>query len=99
MPVFVFPSLYEGFGLTVLEALNIGTPAIVSKTASLPEVGRDAVLYFDPEDVQDMMMVIKNVLQNEELRAELRRRGAERAKAFEWKNFVKKTLNIAENLG
>jgi len=95
--IFVFPSLYEGFGLAVLEAMNMGTPVIASKISSLPEVGRDAILYFDPRDIQDMAMVIKNVLQNEHLRTELKRRGKERAQTFDWKNFVKKLLGIIEN--
>jgi len=92
--MFVFPSLYEGFGLPVLEAMNVGTPVITSKKASLPEIGRDAVLYFNPEDVQDMAMVMKNVLLNENIRTELKRRGKERAKDFEWKKFVKKLFGI-----
>jgi glycosyltransferase involved in cell wall biosynthesis len=96
--VFVFPSFYEGFGLPVLEAMNVGIPVITSKKASLPEVGRDAVLYFNPEDVQDMAMVMKNVLLNENIRTELKRRGRERAKNFEWKKFVKKLFGIINNI-
>jgi glycosyltransferase involved in cell wall biosynthesis len=95
--VFVFPSLYEGFGLAVLEAMNIGTPVIASRVSSLPEVGRDAILYFDPEDIQDIAMVIKNVLQNENLKSELKRRSKERAASFDWKNFVRKLSGIIEN--
>lgn len=92
--VFVFPSLYEGFGLPVLEAMNVGTPTIVSKKASLPEIGRDAVLYFDPENVQDMAMVLKNILSNKNIRTELKQRGKDRAKMFNWKNFSNKLFGI-----
>ncbi len=92
--IFVFPSLYEGFGLPMLEAMNVGTPAIVSKKASLPEIGRDAVLYFDPENVQDMAMVLKNVLSNKNIRTELKQRGKDRAKMFNWKNFSNKLFGI-----
>jgi glycosyltransferase involved in cell wall biosynthesis len=96
--VFVYPSLYEGFGLPVLEAMNVGTPVITSKKSSLPEVGRDAVLYCDPEDINDIAMVIRNVLLNEHLRDELRRRGKERAKNFSWEKFAEKMFGIIENI-
>jgi len=96
--LFVYPSLYEGFGLPVLEAMAIGTPVITSKTTSLPEVGRDSVLYCDPTDVQDIAMTIKNALLNKKLRTTLSVRGKERAQNFSWDNFVEKMLNIIENL-
>jgi glycosyltransferase involved in cell wall biosynthesis len=96
--MFVFPSLYEGFGLPILEAMNVGTPVAASKRTSLPEIGRDAVLYFDPEDMQDMAMVMKNILQNKDLRDELSRRGKERAKTFNWELFVKKLNGIIKNV-
>lgn len=96
--VFVYPSLYEGFGLPVLEAMNMGTPVIASKKSSLPEVGRDAVLYCDPKDTSDIMMVLRNVILNEHIREELRRRGKERAKNFSWESFVKKLFGIIEKI-
>lgn len=96
--VFVYPSLYEGFGLPVLEAMNAGTPVIASKKSSLPEVGRDAVLYCNPEDTSDIMMVLRNVILHSHLRDELRRRGKERAKNFSWENFLEKIFGIIENL-
>lgn len=92
--IFVYPSRYEGFGLPVLEAMNAGTPVIASKKSSLPEVGRDAVLYCNPEDVHDIAMVMRNVLSNEHLRGELRKRGKERAQNFSWEKFVEKLFNI-----
>jgi glycosyltransferase involved in cell wall biosynthesis len=93
--LFVYPSLYEGFGLPILEAMNQGVPAIASKRSSLPEVGLDSVLYFDPKSEKDLAMVMKNVLTNQDLRKALKKRGQERARSFSWDSFVKKFLNIA----
>jgi glycosyltransferase involved in cell wall biosynthesis len=92
--LFVYPSLYEGFGLPVLEAMNQGVPVITSKTSSLPEVGGDAVLYCDSKDTKDIAMTIKNALINKELRAILAVRGKERTRNFSWDSFVEKILNI-----
>ncbi|MDO8529298.1 MAG: glycosyltransferase family 1 protein, partial [bacterium] len=92
--VFAYPSLYEGFGFPALEAMNAGTPVITSKNSSLPEVGRDAVLYCNPEDEKDIAMVIRNVILHKHLRDELRKRGKERAKFFSWEKFVEKMLDI-----
>jgi len=92
--VFVYPSLYEGFGLPVLEAMNQGTPVITAKNSSLPEVGWDSVLYCDPKDVEDLAMTIKNALINKKLRTTLSVRGKERARNFSWDKFAEKMLNI-----
>jgi glycosyltransferase involved in cell wall biosynthesis len=96
--VFVYPSVYEGFGLPILEAMNQGTPVITSKISSLPEVGSDAVLYCDPKNVEDIAMVIKNLLNNNHLKAALSLKGKERASHFSWDKSVEKILNIVENL-
>ncbi|HEX7586463.1 MAG TPA: glycosyltransferase family 1 protein [Patescibacteria group bacterium] len=93
--LFVYPSLYEGFGLPVLEAMNQGTPVITAKTSSLPEVGADSVLYCETGDVQDLAMTIKNALVNKKLRTTLSVRGKERARNFSWNNFAEKIMNIA----
>jgi len=95
--MFVYPSHYEGFGMPPLEAMNMGTPVITSKTSSLPEVGLDSVLYCHPDDIRDIAMVMRNVLVNKELRETLSRRGKERAKNFRWDKFVKKMMNICQN--
>lgn len=92
--MFVYPSHYEGFGIPPLEAMNMGTPVILSKTSSLPEVGLDSVLYCQADDVHDISMVMRNVLMNKELRETLSSRGKMRAKEFKWEKFVKKILNI-----
>lgn len=92
--LFVYPSLYEGFGMPVLEAMSTGTPVVTSKISSLPEVGGDSVLYCDPNDTRDIAMVLKNVLTNHDLRETLKARGKERAKQFSWEKFAEKILNI-----
>jgi glycosyltransferase involved in cell wall biosynthesis len=96
--VFIYPSFYEGFGLPILEAMNQGTPVITSKTSSLPEVGRDSVLYCDPKYVEDLAMVLKNVLANNHLKIALSLKGRERAAHFSWEKFVRKFLNIIGEL-
>ncbi len=95
--MFVYPSFYEGFGLPVLEAMSQGVPVIASKCSSLPEVGGDSVLYCDPENIQDIAMVMRNVLANKELREILSRRGKERSKNFSWEKFTEKFFHIIIN--
>lgn len=92
--LFIYPSHYEGFGMPVLEAMNSGTPVITGKNSSLPEVGGDAVLYCNSEDIYDIAMVMRNVLTNKDLRETLSRRGLERAKNFSWGKFLKKILDV-----
>jgi glycosyltransferase involved in cell wall biosynthesis len=90
--LFVFPSLYEGFGLTPLEAMASGAPTAVSKSSSLPEVGGDAILYFNPYDIEEMARIINKVLKNSKLKKRLSEKGRERAEKFKWKDFVRKIL-------
>src|SRR6266849_5510229 len=78
----LFPSLYEGFGLPVLEAMLLGTPVMTSKVASLPEVAGDAALLVDPTDTEQMAAAIRKLDQDGDLRAELNERGRERANLF-----------------
>ena len=86
--VFVFPSLYEGFGLPPLEAMAAGTPVITSNVSSLPEVVGDAALLIDPMDAGAIADAMARVLGDAALRAELIRRGRERVKAFSWDRSV-----------
>jgi glycosyltransferase involved in cell wall biosynthesis len=95
--MFVYPSHYEGFGMPPLEAMSVGTPTIVSKTSSLPEVGGDAVLYSHADDPKDIAQVMQNVLMNKDLRETLSRRGLERAERFSWGKFTEKILEIIKN--
>lgn len=78
------PSFCEGFGFPVLEAMSLGTPVVCSQAASLPEVGGDAVEYFDPASPEEIAAVLTRVLSSESLRFEMRRSGLERAKQFTW---------------
>ncbi|MFA6973544.1 MAG: glycosyltransferase family 1 protein [Parcubacteria group bacterium] len=96
--LFVYPSHYEGFGMPPLEAMNQGTPTIISKTSSLPEVGGDSVLYCNPDDHRDIAMVMRNVLINKNLHETLAKRGRERAQIFSWTKFTKKFLHVVGNI-
>jgi glycosyltransferase involved in cell wall biosynthesis len=78
----LFPSLYEDFGLPVLEAMSLGTPVMTSTAASLAEVAGDAALLVDPLDIHAMTKAIQKIDADSDLRAELGQRGAERAKLF-----------------
>jgi glycosyltransferase involved in cell wall biosynthesis len=87
--LFALPSLYEGFGLMVLEAMASGTPVAISKSSSLPEVGGDAVLYFNPYDTEEISRVMGKVLRNDKLKKRLSEKGKERLLKFNWESFVK----------
>jgi hypothetical protein len=87
--LYVLPSLYEGFGRMALEAMASGAPTAVSKTSSLPEVGGDAVLYFNPHDTDEMARVMGKILRSNKLRLRLSEKGKERAQKFSWQSFVK----------
>jgi glycosyltransferase involved in cell wall biosynthesis len=78
----VFPSLYEGFGLPVLEAMTLGTPVVTSRESSLPEIAGDAALLVDPYDVEDIARSITTIVNDGDLRAELSRRGRTQAAKF-----------------
>lgn len=86
----VFPSLYEGFGLPVLEAMSLGTPVICSRAASLPEVGGDAVAYFDPHRPEDIADTLERVLASPGMRSEMRQQGLARAKLFTWEECARR---------
>ncbi|MCX7860389.1 MAG: glycosyltransferase family 4 protein [Chloroflexus sp.] len=90
--VFVFPSIYEGFGMPPLEAMACGTPVITSNTSSLPEVVGDAGLMVSPSDTVALAEAIRRLLTDADLRAELRQRGLARARRFSWAETAAKTL-------
>jgi glycosyltransferase involved in cell wall biosynthesis len=92
--VFVFPSLYEGFGLPPLEAMASGTPVVTSNVSSLPEVVADAAVLVDPYDPGAIADGIERVLTDEGLRTDLRRRGLARARQFSWEQSVRRVREI-----
>jgi glycosyltransferase involved in cell wall biosynthesis len=91
---FVFPSLYEGFGLPPLEAMASGTPVVTSNISSLPEVVGDAAVLVNPENVFDIARGIRDVLFDERLRADLIRRGYGQVRRFSWSEAARKVLEI-----
>ena len=94
----IHPSLYEGFGLTPLEAMSTGCPAVVSNAASLPEVCGDCAIYVDPYDVQDIAAGMKKIIQDQNLHTELKKKGLVRSRAFTWAKTVEKHVEILEGL-
>ncbi|NIO20498.1 MAG: glycosyltransferase [Candidatus Aenigmarchaeota archaeon] len=96
--LFVYPSLYEGFGLPVLEAMACGVPVVASKTTSLPEVVGDAGILVDPRDVNELREGMVNLLDDERLRDELSQKGLERAKLFTWEKCAQQTIAVYEKI-
>lgn len=92
--LFVFPSLYEGFGLPVLEAMGCGVPVVASNTSAMPEVAGDAALLVNPRDVEDMAAAMADVVHNTSLREHLRQKGLVRAQSFSWEVTARKTLDL-----
>ena len=96
--LFIFPSLYEGFGIPPLEAQACSCPVVCSNAASLPEVCGDSVVYFDPNDIEDMRNKIQTVLNDKNLQNELRLKGFENIKRFSWERSAKQIIEIMESL-
>jgi glycosyltransferase involved in cell wall biosynthesis len=96
--LFVFPSFYEGFGLPILEAMACNCPVAASRLSSIPEVGGEAIEYFDPYNIQDMADKIAKVLLDKNRREELRKRGLERVKEFSWEKCARETLEVLEGI-
>ncbi len=97
--LFVLPSLYEGFGLTVLEAQACHIAVACSRIASIPEVAGDGAAYFDPHSIEDMTMVINSCLLDENKRAELKKHGDENLKRFSWDKTARETFAIYQRFG
>lgn len=92
--VFAYPSLYEGFGMPVLEAMACGTPVLTSTTSSLPEVGGDAALLVDPEDTESIATGLDRLASDAELRQDMRERGLEWAGRFDWCRTAAETAQV-----
>ena len=92
--IFVFPSLYEGFGLPPLEAMACGTPVISSNASSLPEVVGNAGIHIDPHSPEDLTQAIVTLLMDEALRRQLQCKGLERAALFSWEKTARQTLDV-----
>lgn len=95
---FVHPSLYEGFGIPLLEAMSEGCPIISSNKSSLPEIGGNAALYFDPTDVNQLVSQIDNLKNHQDLRNALITNGKERIKLFSWKKCATETLALLKSI-
>ena len=97
--VFVFPSLYEGFGLPPLEAMASGTPVVTSNVSSLPEVTGDAALLVDPTSAEAIADAMRRVLTDERLAADLSARGIARAQTFSWERSAARIQQIYSEVG
>lgn len=96
--VFVMPSLYEGFGLPVIEAMACGCPVITSTKGSLPEVAGDAAVYVDAEDIGSIEKGIQKVFKNPALQKELSQKGLNQSKRFSWKKTAQQTVKVYETV-
>ncbi len=96
--LFIFPSLYEGFGLPIIEAMAKNVPVITSRTPSLSEVSQDAALLVDPYSVAQIAQAINDILSDKKLNGKLRREGIKRARNFSWYKCAKETLNVYKQL-
>jgi len=92
--VMVFPSLLEGFGIPILEAMACGTPVVCSNVSSMPEVAEDAASYFDPANVESIVESLAEVIASNEIKADLRARGIVRAAKFTWAESATQTLAV-----
>jgi glycosyltransferase involved in cell wall biosynthesis len=97
--IFVLPSLYEGFGLPVLEAMKYGCPVLTSNASSLPEAGGSAAVYFNPEDASDIAQKIEKVLSDKELANDMIKKGHEQVKKFSWEKSARQVLKVLEDVG
>ena len=91
---FIFPSLYEGFGIPILEAFSCNCPCVLSNRGSLPEVAGDAAIFFEPDDLHSMFEAVKKVIEDQSLRNKMVQRGKERLKRYSWSKHVQDTIQL-----
>jgi len=96
--LFAFPSLYEGFGIPILEAMSQNCPVVCSNASCFPEIAGSAALYFNPEEPEDIAVAMEKVLYSEQLTEELIERGKERVSNFSWDKTAQETINVYNNL-
>jgi len=96
--LFVYPSLYEGFGIPILEAMSSGVPVIASNTSSIPEVAGDAAYLIDPYNIGALADAMEKVLQDDNLARSLQAKGLQRAKAFSWERTARQTIEVYEDV-
>ena len=96
--VLLYPSLYEGFGIPILDAFSVGLPVITSSVSSMPEVGGDAALYADPYKVKDIREKLNVIINDNVLRQDLIKKGFERVKQFSWEKAAQQTVKVYERL-
>jgi glycosyltransferase involved in cell wall biosynthesis len=94
----IYPSLYEGFGLPVLEAMNNNCPVICSNTSSLPEVGGDTVEYFNPRELDSLVDAINKIINSEKYRNILIKNAFIRSKIFSWEKTAQETFQVYKSL-
>ena len=96
--MFVYPSLYEGFGLPVLEAMACGCPVITSKRGSLKEIGGSSAVFVDPDVEDDLVVQMTKLFIDKELRKDLIKKGRKNALRFKWKNTAEKMLKLYDDV-
>lgn len=96
--VTLFPSLYEGFGLPIIESMACGTPVITSRTSAMPEIGGRAALYINPYNHRDISTALRELLSSEDLQKQKKAAGLEQIKKFSWEESAKKTLEVLEKI-
>jgi glycosyltransferase involved in cell wall biosynthesis len=96
--VFVFPSLYEGFGLPILEAMASGVPVVASDAAAMPEVAGEAAVLVDPHDPAAIAQGLAHVLADDTLRKAMTQKGLDRARGFTWDAVARRTLELYATL-
>jgi len=96
--LFVYPSFFEGFGFPPLEAMSCGAPAITSNNSSFPEITGSAGIMIDPDRPDEIFQAMKNILLNKELQENLRKKGLEQAKKFNWQKTASQYLDIFQKI-